>query len=548
MKIFGYEVKKASAKKAAPKKKVRPPAPRKAETQKGEYDLFGHKVTELANEQGVGSTPSTGDRESRYERSTLVNLMRQMMDENIFVSSMAERLCTNLIGANGFTLQARTDSARTNQLIEKEIWPEFTSKPEYRDMFSWIECQFGVCQDMAFVGDIGAIKLRNGQLQMTESEWINTPNQEQMREMNGLKVEQGVAMTRAGKLRGFWVTPPDKFGMPSPANAKYIRSKDFIYVNAPVQRFSRTRPLPPFIQCMSSVWRLDDILDSEAYAWELLSKHAIIVNKNNAEEDAWELSDERYDTTRNDVPITDRYTEFDGGNVFWGDRGETVSGVARNLPGKDFPASIRAFIQMFSMRLGLPLEILLLDWSKTNFSSGKAALSQATTMIRRYQAHLIDKFHKRVYEWVIRQAILDGRLKESRDIFNHEWFPPVMPWINPKEEAEGYGIMVDRGIVNYSDVLKMNSKDIDTENDNRESIIRAAIDRAAKIKKDTGESIPWQMFAGYNVGLTQQAVESGKEDEEEDPEEDPEEPEENSMFSVGDSIYRMEDGELIKCQ
>ena len=108
--------------------------------------------------------------------------------------------------------------------------------------------------------------------------------------------------------------------------------------------------------------------------------------------------------------------------------------------------------------------------------------------------------------------------------------------------------MVDRGIVNYSDVLKMNSKDIDTENDNRESIIRAAIDRAAKIKKDTGESIPWQMFAGYNVGLTQQAVESGKEDEEEDPEEDPEEPEENSMFSVGDSIYRMEDGELIKCQ
>jgi len=524
MKIFGKEFGKVS--KPTPKTKPKPALKKVTTDEKGEYGLFGHKVTNLANEQGTGSSPSTGDYQSRYERPTLVNLMRKMMDENIFVSSMADRLCTNLMGANGFSLQARTGDPEINALIEKEIWPRFTSRPEYRDMFNWTECQYGVCQDAMFVGDIGAIKLRNGQLQMTESEWINSPNQEQIRKLNGLRVEQGVAMTNGGKLRGFFVTPPDTFGQPSPVNAKYVKSKDFIYVNAPVQRFSRTRPLPPFIQCMSSVWRLDDILDSEAYAWELLSKYAIIINKDNATEDGYALSDERTDISDNDSYITDRATEIDGGTLFWGNKGETVSGVNRNLPGKDFPGSLRAFVQMFSMRLGLPLEILMLDWSKTNFSSGKAALSQASTMIRRYQAHIIDKFHKRVYEWVISRAIAEGYLEETPDIYTHEWFPPVMPWINPKDEAEGYGIMVDRGIVNYNDVLKMNGKDIDTENDTREKIIREAIDRSKKIEEDTGVSVPYQSFTGQTVGLTQQAVADEKDPgSEEDDDQDDEVPE-----------------------
>ena len=60
---------------------------------------------------------------------------------------------------------------------------------------------------------------------------------------------------------------------------KRYDTKDFIYVSAPVQRFSRTRPIPPFVQVFTSIWRFDDILNSEAVSWQLLAMNAYIVTK-----------------------------------------------------------------------------------------------------------------------------------------------------------------------------------------------------------------------------------------------------------------------------
>ena len=67
---------------------------------------FQHHVAALANEQSLGYWEKTGDAVSRYDRQTLVNLARQMDDDNVIYSTMLDRLCENLLGPNGFTLQA----------------------------------------------------------------------------------------------------------------------------------------------------------------------------------------------------------------------------------------------------------------------------------------------------------------------------------------------------------------------------------------------------------------------------------------------------------
>jgi capsid protein len=468
---------------------------------------------------------------------------------------MIDRMVNNLMGANGFGLQARTTSKSLNDKIEKEIWKAFTSKPEYRDLYPWKKLQDGTCRDLLIAGDIGFSKLNNGQLQVIESEWINTATNDQIVLEEGHKIEQGIYMTRGGKFKGFIYNPPTPDGFGQSSVAKLIPRKNAIYLSALQQRFSRTRPIPPLIQAFSSIWRFDDILNSEAVAWQLLAKHAIIINKEAVEEEAYDLSSDDERDYQNDSSITDRVTEHDTGTIFWGDTGEKVSSVDRNLPGKDFPMSVRTFMQLFSMRIGLPLEILMLDWSKTNFSSGRAALSQATVMLESWQTLMVESFYKEVYHWVIERAIKAGDLpsvEEEPTIFDHEWFPPALPWIDPKSEAEGWGIRVDRGLVTYNDALKARGKDPQEENNQREQIIRDAIAKAHNIEAETGEVVDWRLFAGYEPLITppvaEEEVVEDEVEEEEEPEptkEEQDEMEENGMFEINGKLYLMhEDGRM----
>jgi len=484
-----------------------------------------HNMVPFINEGGLGYKEKTGDAVSRYSRQQLVELSRQLDDENLVYATMLDRMCANLLGPNGFTLQARTGSTVINDFIEKELWPEFTASPEFRDLFSWKDCQYSTMRDLLNVGDIGFVKLTSGQLQAVENEMINTPTNNQLQTLAGnRKVEQGIEMTDAGKVKAYWVTKADKNGYVT-ADGRRISKENFIYCHGKVQRFSRTRPIPPMIQIASSIWRLDDILNSEAVCWQLLSKHAIAITQGNADETAFELSDD--DDEAGDAPkLADRITESEAGLFFWGEPGETISGVDRNLPGKDFPASVRAFMQMFAMRYGLPLEIMMLDWSKTNFSSGKAALTQATQNIREWQVRLVEQFHMQVYEWKIRQWVAEGVLPQMDIIGNHEWFPPLLPWVDPKEMAESWGIQIDRGLVTYSSALKHQGKDRETENQQREDDIIAAIAMSKKIKLGTGVDVDWKYFAGYAVGKTESAFKQGEKTEDPKEEENPEPKEE----------------------
>lgn len=547
MNIFGFQISKASAPKKSTKRRASTVKNAHRVVQSSKYDALGHRVADLAREQGIGAITETGDSASRYERETLVNLTRQVEDENLVFASISDRMVTNLVGANGFSLQARTGNDDLNRLIEDVIWKEFTERPEYRDLFSWEEVQAGVCKEMIGVGDVGFIKLKNGQLQAVESEWINSPTKAPIDYVGkGRKIEQGVEQTLGGKVLGFWINPPAPEGYPS-AESRRIDKKDFVYVNGRFQRFSRTRPLPTFIQAMSSIWRLDDILDSEALCWQLLARIAFIVNKQGEDEEAYENSEDIPESSSHDM--ADRLQDIGTGLIMHGSDGDKVEGVQRNLPGKDFPASVRAFMQLFSMRIGLPLEILMLDWSHTNFSSGKAALTQAGINIHKWQANEVRQFHAPTYNWVISRAVEEGRLPDIPEVYNHEWFPPMPPWIDAKEEAESWGIRVDRGLVTFSDALKHQGKDRETENERRKADIMAAIEISNDMFDETGIRVDWKYFAGYQVGKTDAAFMQLSDDEkpgDDNPKMEAQKLEEGAHYLSDGKLFKVIDGAMTE--
>ena len=157
------------------------------------------------------------------------------------------------------------------------------------------------------------------------------------------------------------------------------------------------------------------------------------------------------------------------------------------------------FLRLLGLPLGLPLEIILLDWTKSNYSQSRAVLEQAYQVFIGWQKLLEDFFYVSILEWQISLWIEAGEIKERPDGLNHEWIKPSFPWIDQYKEALAQGEKIDRGFGTYAQVCKSLNMDRLDVLGIREQEIRDAIKRAKGIEEDTQVKVPWQLFAGFKV-------------------------------------------------
>jgi lambda family phage portal protein len=480
---------------------------------RGEYDALGYRAAEVAR-KGDLQISATGDFHSRYDRVDLVNACRQADRDNPIFNGLVTRLTDNIIGETGFTLQARVRTSngrkldrRTNDIIEKELWPAFAESPEIRGFYDWTGVEQVVMRDLLVAGDIGAIKLRNGQIQLIEAECIASTN---AKNGNNL-IEQGIEIDTYGMPVAYWIGQPSDYGE-CQTEGRRVLAQDFVYVHGSGRRISQTRPVPPFVSSFPNIHRMNDILNAEAIAWQLLARFALKITKREADIEAYNLSEDdaaaayERNTTMDPATLADRAIDTPEGTIFWGDASDNIEGIKHEVPGANFPESIATYLRLIGMQIGLPLELVLLDWSKTNFSSARAALEQAYVMLRRWQRTIVRQLHKPVYEWKIAQWVAEGRIPDRPDIAAAEWIANPFPFIDPQKDAEARGTLLDRGLSTYSASLKATGQDLTTIQDQTEDTIRSAIERANKITAETGERVPWQIFAGYQVGKTEAAV------------------------------------------
>jgi len=179
----------------------------------------------------------------------------------------------------------------------------------------------------------------------------------------------------------------------------------------------------------------------------------------------------------------------------------------------------------------MPLEMFLLDWSKTNYSSARAAVEQFQVALRTRQHHFTGRFHKPILAWKISQWIKQGKLKvpkkvdQKEETFKCEFIAPEFPWIDQLKESQAWGERIDRGLSTHGRANKslgMSREDWLIE---RKREIEEALGISAELEsKYPGQSIPWELFAGMGSRTTKTETisESTAKDETSD-EEKPEE-------------------------
>ena len=140
------------------------------------------------------------------------------------------------------------------------------------------------------------------------------------------------------------------------------------------------------------------------------------------------------------------------GMEFVGGSGEKLHGFSPNVPNSEYFNHVRLMLQLIGVNLGLPLCLVLMDGSETNFSGWRGAVDEARKGFKANQTNLKQRFHQHVYAWKVRQFIeSDPALRREHArignaIFKHVWNAPAWQYIEPLKDAQGDAFQLQNGL------------------------------------------------------------------------------------------------------
>jgi len=442
----------------------------------------------------IGVT-AAGEAFQTYDRHYLLRISRDFYRNNGLYKGLINRATSYIVG-NGFSLQIRTPDTGWNSQAEN-LWQAWWKKPDVRGLDDGHGLQKMLVRELLQTGEMAALLTyqAEGYLQAVEAEQICGLNEQD----NGLVVNEVT-----GRIEKYLVRGWDTNGLLKP----HIEvPADFLAWFSDRDRPSCYRGMPPLQSVFSMLHRINDVLDSEALSWQMLAKIAVsITTKGEFDPDTG--TGQVYDP---DINPLDQITEGDWATIFRGQPGDEIRAIERNLPGKDFPASIRMFLRLLGVPLGLPLEFILLDWTGGNYSQSRAVMEQAYQQFEQWQKALASVLDH-ILDWKLREWIDAGLLPVNDYYSKHEWLTPRWPWLDQLKEAQAASLMIESGFSSYSETLKTLNKDRDEVMAQQKQETIDAINLVAEIKAITGVDVPWQPFAGRIVGKTEAAVNAGKED------------------------------------
>ena len=458
----------------------------------GSYSALGYRAATIERSSGRGlPTGGSADVHLRYDLDLLRRMGQAFDRDNSIYAGIVNRAVENILGP-GFKLEARTDDEKTNAALE--AWNlECGEDPEVRGLDEDADLEAHTLRHVMTDGDLAYLKTDTGQLQAIEAERILGTRCTQ-----GQKTELGVELNPLGRPLAYWIADYDALGYLRRGNPRRYDAAGVLFI-AHRRRFSQTRGVPVQIPAYPMIHRLNDVCDSEAIAWQLLSRFALACYRDGGPERGFIESEE--DPEKGQPPNMDTRVQNVGEAIIFHAQGnDKLAPIARDLPGANFPESVRTFLRLVGLPFGLPLELILLDWSQTNYSSARAALEQAHRNFLRWQRFLIRNFHRPLYRWRVDLALAKGIVRPRADLYKHEWITPKFPWLDVLKEAKAWGEALDRGFSTQTEILATRGLDREEFLVQRTKEIRAAIEAANELNKDFPDAnVDWRIFAGLQT-------------------------------------------------
>ncbi len=139
--------------------------------------------------------------------------------------------------------------------------------------------------------------------------------------------------------------------------------------------------------------------------------------------------------------------------------GEKISQLSPTQPSHNFPEVLKMMLRMVGLPMGLPLELVLLDFTGVSGPTAKASMNAANQTFAIEQKTFTDRYLKRVYRWRMSKFIKAGRIEYRPDYFNHRWITPRRPSIDLKNDLLARQMAIDVGETTLTEQLQQMGHD-----------------------------------------------------------------------------------------
>src|SRR5262245_399517 len=144
--------------------------------------------------------------------------------------------------------------------------------------------------------------------------------------------------------------------------------------------------------------------------------------------------------------------QLEGGSFIPLYPGDKMTPFAPERPAPQFAAFSEFVLRQIGVILGLPYEQVMKDYSKTNYSSARAALLDSWRYFTTRRSWLTTYWAQPLYELWFEEAVNMG-LIEAPDFYNQrvfytraKWIGPGRGWIDPVKEAQAAQMRIESGI------------------------------------------------------------------------------------------------------
>ena len=437
--------------------------------QKADYNM-SRQSKFVRQRYGLPSTGASADwhyrSESLYYRD--IEKARDMDRNDSVIGQAVTRVVDNTV-QDGFPLDVKTGDRHLDADL-KARWEEWISCAENCDFEgekTWNEIERHALRSSIVDGDHFILPLANGRLQMLEAHTIQTRGHSDIQ-----NVVLGVKKNDHNQRIGFYVLRDDIDGKTNrKLTEEYIEARDRhgnrqVFHQYHPKRVSQTRGVTAFAPIFETAGLYEDINFAKLVQQQAVSSFVFLrhrgffpdgtptpPSKGSRNRPAAGGSVGAPDPEAPISALGQGQTKHIGpGTELIVPSGEKVEGFSPRVPNAEFFMHIKLMLQLIGVNLGLPLNLMLMDGSETNFSGWRGAFDEAKKGFQSNQRALRGRLHKPVYEFKVRQWMaMDPALRMAAqlsgiNIFGHEFGLPGWRYIEPLKDAQGDAFQIQNAL------------------------------------------------------------------------------------------------------
>lgn len=431
-------------------------------------------------------TYSKGQREE--ERSLLSSRVEDLYANNGTARSAVNSLAVNIVGA-GLTPQSIIpwrelgvdhDEAQDIQNRIEWLWSEWSADAHYRGQYDFSTMQSLACRSLIRYGEFVQIPIvekspRNGcrfrlRLQDVSPVRLLTPYDRLLDPF----FHDGVEVDIYGVPKAYWIASPDP--VMGAIETTFLTSNDFVRYPAagPMGRrgifhvfhaeeeeqFRGVSALAPVVSFLRS---FTDSIDNELLAEVMASSFPIFIGIQQGTGALPGVVQTGYEMGPDGMPEKVRYQEAKPAQILYGNPGEAPQVLESSRPSQNFLNFCDLILHQIGACVGIPYEVLTKDYSKTTYSSARAALLEAWRVFDCYRRFFVAQYCQPVFAMVVEEAFLGGLLdlpvsvddfyRQKRLWTNAHWIGPSRGSIDPLKEVQADVAAINAGLKTRSEAI-----------------------------------------------------------------------------------------------